>query len=429
MNQTNNKQGGLHFAWIILLATILVLGIFMPIVTSLANLFQISVTQDLGFSRSAFSLNTTITQAVGIFTGPILSKQLGERNFKAMWTGFAVLFGLSLLGYSFAQSAWHFYIASFFLGLSFIATTSIPMTMLINNWFVEKRGLATSIAFAGISAGGFILSPTVTGMIQNLGWRQAYFVYAIIVIVIALVLGLFVIRRTPEEIGLKPYGYQEADIELEDANSDQPAESDDDLDVNLPVKETLTSAFFIMLLLGAVANGLANGGGLQFAPALQEYQSLEVASWTVSAYLLVGVFGKLLMGWIDDKFGLKVTLFSGLGAMALAFVSMLFIGTSWGPWALVITFGGLGIGTGTVLPPIVTSCIYSNDRYPEAYGYVTSATQIGTAIGPLIVPLIFDLTGHYNPAWILMTAITIAAAVFWFLAYQRASALPQQAKD
>ncbi|AMB99518.1 hypothetical protein AWM75_05685 [Aerococcus urinaehominis] len=420
---TNTHQSGkkFHYAWIILFAATIILATYMPAVTSLFNKWQIAVTEDLGFSRSAFSLNTTIVQAVGIFIGPIASKFLTERNFKRLWTIFAAIFGLGLIAYAFAQNAWHFYIISFVIGFAFISTTSIPMTMMINNWFVEKRGLATSIAFAGISAGGFIFSPIITYLITNFGWRHAYLVYGIVALVIAFVFGIFIIDQKPEDRGLEAYGYQHKnEINPEDKQKEE-ADQGNNLDVDLPIGQSWTKAFFILLLLGAVANGLANGGSLQFSPGLTEAQGPVVESITVSAYLLVGVFGKILMGWINDKFGFKVTLFTGMGALALSFVSMLLAGSMIGPVGVVVFFGGLGIATGTVLPPIVTSTIYSNKRYGEAYGYVTSSTQIGTAIGPLLVPLIYDTTGSYAGGWWINIIFAVAGAIFWYLAYQFAS--------
>lgn len=412
------ERHSIHFAWIILVVAVLILGSYMPAAASLANKWQIPVTEDLGFSRSAFSLNSTIVQAVGIFTGPLVSRLLSQKHFKKLWTGFAILFSLSLFGYSISQTPFHFYIASFTLGLSFIGATSIPMTMMINNWFAAKRGLATSIAFAGISAGGFILSPVVTYLMTHWGWRQAYFAYGVWTMILALGLGIFVIRYRPEDMGLEPYGADFVDEESSEIQDSQEREQEE-IAIHLPVSQSFTKLFFIFLLLGAIANGLANGATLQFSPAIQEAQGPAIESVTVSAYLLVGTFGKLLLGWIDDRYGIRAAIIAGMGTLALSFVSMFFIEQSWGPYALVLTFG-LGVATGTVLPPILTAAIYDKDTYGEAYGYVTSTTQIGTAVGPLIVPLIFDHVGTYAPAWILMFGLSILGLVLWLLAVQSA---------
>ncbi len=68
MTKQNNKEGKFHYAWVILIVATLVLGVYVPIVNSLSNSWQIAVTNDLGFSRTAFSFLGTITQAVGVFS-------------------------------------------------------------------------------------------------------------------------------------------------------------------------------------------------------------------------------------------------------------------------------------------------------------------------------------------------------------------------
>ena len=170
MDDKLNKKGGFHYAWIILVVTTLTLGVYVPVVNSLSNSWQIAVTNDLGFSRTAFSFTGTITQAVGIFLGPVISVMLTKYNFKRIWTAAAITFALAVFGYSMAQSKYHFYILGFVVGASYITTAQIPMMMLINNWFQDKKGLATSIAVSGISAGCAILTPIIKKLNENMGW-------------------------------------------------------------------------------------------------------------------------------------------------------------------------------------------------------------------------------------------------------------------
>lgn len=86
-------------------------------------------------------------------------------------------------------------------------------------------------------------------------------------------------------------------------------------------------------------------------------------------YLLVGVFGKLLLGRIADKYGIYHALLAGAGSLALSFVCMLFVGQVWSPWLVVLVFG-LGLAMESVLPPLITSSIYNREIYGEVYGFV-----------------------------------------------------------
>ena len=182
MKRESNKEGGFHYAWVILIVAMMVLGVYVPVVNSLSNTWQIAVTEDLGFSRTAFSFTGTITQAVGIFLGPVVSVFLTKYNFKRIWTAAAIAFAAAVFGYSLAQNKYQFYALGLIVGAAYITTAQIPMMMLINNWFSDKKGLATSIAVSGISAGGALLSPLVNGLIANVGWRMSYRVYAMIIL-------------------------------------------------------------------------------------------------------------------------------------------------------------------------------------------------------------------------------------------------------
>lgn len=402
-----------HYAWVILGVATLVMATFVPIVTSLSNTWQIVVTEELGFSRTQFSLSGTITQAVGIFLGPIVSYFLTKFNFKRIWSAAALLFGAGVFGYSLAQNQYHFYALSVVVGAAFITTTAIPMMMLINNWFQEKRGLATSIAVSGISLGGAILSPLITKVINNFGWRASYRLYAIIILIFAVVFGFFLIYLKPEDKGLLPYG---ADSHRKKTKADEENKS---LNVGLKISSAVTCSFFIFLILGTVMNGLSNGATLQFPPALQNAAGFNTASKVVSIYLLLGVFGKLILGRLADKKGIYHALVLGAGSLALTFVAMLFIGQSWGPWLVAVVFG-MGLAIGAVLPPLITSSIFSKDVYGEAYGFVQSAMQIGAAIGPLLVSIIFENTGSYNYAWIINVVFALLTGIFWIIAHNAA---------
>ena len=318
-------------------------------------------------------------------------------------------------GYSLAQNKFHFYALGLVVGAAYITTAQIPMMMLINNWFADKKGLATSIAVSGISAGGALLSPLVNGLIANVGWRMSYRVYALIILVLAVVFGFFLIYLRPEDKGLKPYGYKEED----EGPIDHTKDSNKSLNVGLSIGASLSCSFFIFLLLGSVMNGIANGASLQFPPALQEAAGFQTAGTVVSIYLLVGVAGKLLLGRIADKYGIYHALIFGAGTLALSFVSMLFAGQAWGPWLVAFVFG-FGLALGSVLPPLVTSSIYGRAMYGEAYGFVQSSTQIGAAFGPLLVSYIFDSSGTYYWAWLINIGFALLTGFLWFLAHKNA---------
>ena len=66
-----------------------------------------------------------------------------------------------------------------------------------------------SIAMMGISIGGTVLSPLLSWLIVEFGWRYAYFILCALSLIVLVPIALFVVRRAPQDVGLEPYGHGE----------------------------------------------------------------------------------------------------------------------------------------------------------------------------------------------------------------------------
>ncbi len=400
----SNKNSKIFYGWWVVIGCILITTTMVPPIMSLSNKFLIQVTTEMNISRGAFTLANTIVQSLGIFISPIVSRKLAKGNMRKIQSISIIGFVLSYASYSLAQSPIHLYISSFFVGIFYLNSTLIPVSMMVTNWFVEKRGIAMSVTMAGIGLGGTIFSPIVTMLLGNYGWRQTYLIMAMIILVVALPVSLFVLKKSPAEMGLKPYG---ADKQ---AAAKQGAKKQGIL---ISVKESKTKLFFLLMLGGMLANGIVNSGALgQFPPALEELYGPAVQAAIISMYSLIGIFGKIFIGWINDKFGVLVGLTYGCIMFALAFVFMLLGENTNMLYMLALTFG-LGNAIGTVIPPLVTSEIFGAEKYAEAYGIANSCSQVGLSIGSLIVASMYDLNGSYTSAWILLLVLTGVTLAAW----------------
>lgn len=170
----------IFYGWYIVLGCLLITCTLVPPVMALSNKFLIQVTGELGISRSGFTLANTILQGLGIFISPIIASRLAKGNMRKMQCIGIIGFAISYASYSLAQSAIHLYISSVFIGVFWLNSALIPVSMMITNWFQKKRGLAMSIAMAGIGVGGTIFSPIITMLLNNYGWRRTYQIMALI---------------------------------------------------------------------------------------------------------------------------------------------------------------------------------------------------------------------------------------------------------
>ena len=180
------KNSKIFYGWWVVLGCVLITTTMVPPIMSLSNKFLIQVTTEMNISRGAFTLANTIVQGLGIFISPIVSKNLAKGNMRKIQSISIIGFVLAYASYSLAKSPIHLYMSSFFVGLFYLNSTLIPVSMMVTNWFVEKRGIAMSVTMAGIGLGGTIFSPIVTNLLQNYGWRHTYLIMAGIILVVAL---------------------------------------------------------------------------------------------------------------------------------------------------------------------------------------------------------------------------------------------------
>ncbi|CAK7054423.1 MAG: L-lactate transporter [Desulfovibrio sp.] len=404
------QKSKIHYGWWIVAGCFIITCTTFPLIFALFNKFLIPVTKEMGVSRSSFTLANTIAQVLGIFISPYIAKKLSTGNFKRIMTIGMLGYCASFASYGLAQNIWQMYVSSLFFGVCFLLVAMIPLSMMATNWFVKKRGLAVSIIFSGIGLGGFIFSPLLTYLLTNYGWRISYFVMAGIALAATLPVCIFILQKRPEDIGMKPYGAEE-----ESASSATSATAPEA--VTLSVKESRGSLFFKILILSAITNGLINIGALgQFPPALEEMYGAAFQAKIIALYSIFGLVGKIALGWINDRFGLIPSCVAGCVTFGSAFVFMLAGGSEASMYAMSVIFG-FGIAIGSVSLPLVTSAIYGPEKYGEAFGLVNAALQVGLTFGSIMVAGIFDLTGTYAPAWVLLLILTGVTLAGWIGSY------------
>lgn len=400
----------IFYGWWIVIAAMLVFAVITPAAVALATKFLLPVTMELKASRTEFTLSQAIVQGMGIFLSPIISRMYEVFKFKYLHVAGIVMFAASLFMYALAENMVHFYLISILVGISFLLTTFIPLTIIISNWFKDKRGLATSIAMTGIGVGGFILSPLLTLWIDTYTWRGAYMIYAGLVLVILLPISLFVLIDKPEKLGLKAYEMKQLDS-VKTEHSKQ-------VSFNFSFKHSKTKPFFILLLVGMVSNGIVNSGALgQYPPAFEETYTSLFAATIISIYSIVGILGKLILGAVNDKFGILVSIYYGCGLIILTSLSALYANHVPVAYLLALLFG-LGNAIGSVLPPLLTTTFFSGADFAKAYGVISSALQLGMTTGSLFIAYVFDQTGAYTSGWYILLALSFVTLITWILAYK-----------
>lgn len=393
----------------------------LAVVFNCLSFFTKPVCDDLGFERSSFTIYYSLIQIAGVIAIPLWGKILSRIGIRygLLITGvFASVFMVML---SFCRSLMSFYIMGFLLGLFSSGGTAFPVSILINEWFKKKNGMVMGIVMAFTGVGGAIFSPIVNNTILTFGWQTGYNLCGFLILIITII-SVLLIRGTPEKLGLKPYGYNQDEVPINDGTPLQ----------GITFKTALRSSSFYYLIMGTFFLNLVIGS-MQHLPAHFVGTGIPaVTAGAIMSFLSFSlIFGKIFLGYLNDRFGSVFSLSVTLVPFLLSFVGLILVPGEIAAYIMVFLYA-LGVATSTVLPALLTAKLFGQRDFQPLYAIITSSITLGLAVGSPLVGLSFDKTGSYNIAfWAMsgLTALTLALHVLSFKnkhkMYEKQCGLPE----
>ena len=413
-----NEQKKLFYGWYILAVSVLVMALCYAPVVSCASLFVTPITEEFGFARSAFTITKTIASLVGMAVAPFFGKIMAKKHMHAVWVGSLLGVTAVFTGMSFASTLPQFYIISFIQGLFTTSAAMLPVNIVLTNWFRKKRGFIVSIAMAGSGIGGTVLSRLMGTMIVEHGWRYTYRFLALLILCILVPAVVLVIRRTPVEKGLKPYG-EEMDDTLKTERERQNAGKRMEKEWDASLKELRSLPVFWAYVFGIALIAFTSAVIIHIPSAVVDAgYTMEKAASISSLYLLIAVPGKMILGYIFDRFGVRAGIPFGGAVFLLSMLSLLVIQHPPVLYLMAVFFG-FGACLSTVSPSIIASRTFGTKNYPEIFGVTTMLVNGGYAIGVPVIGLFYDMTGSYYPAWIVMGILAVLMTVSLLYSYQK----------
>ena len=205
------------------------------------GLFLKPLSEEFGWSRAGVSGAMSLLMAVSGLMGVVMGRVTDRYGARAAIAPGVVIGALSFLVMSRMDSLWQFYLW-FGVGGGILAGCSYtPAVTVVSRWFdVRTRTMAIGVTLLGVIVGQMILSPVISQVIENSGWRTAWVVLGIVAFACGLP-ALAVIGTRPstwnEPAGSRSAGGRDAG---------PPAQG-------LTMKEaSKTLAFWILMLAGAV---------------------------------------------------------------------------------------------------------------------------------------------------------------------------------
>jgi len=364
---------------------------------------------DLGLDRASFSL---VISAGLFFYGafmPVVGWIADRVGARAVTIAGTFVLAASAAATGLVSSLWQFFLVyAVCLALGLAATGHVVATTVVSRWFVRRRATALSI-LGGASMGGMsLLVPVVMWLILTVGWRAAYGVIGAAILVLMLPLAIWVVRDSPEALGLAPDG----------GAATAP--------VSPAAERTEVSRAVQSVPFWQLAGALATCGftmsllSTHGVPMLTDHgYSAMLASWALGVLGGTSVGFSLLLGATADRFGCRPVLAWIYGGRALAFAGLYLVRDHPAALLLVAALGGATMGGTFAMTSALTATIFGRYSVGTVFGTMFLVHQTGAALGSWLGGMFFERTGGYGPAFALGCAVLVAASIVSLLIDER----------
>jgi MFS family permease len=355
---------------------------------------------DLGVDRGAFSL----VIALGLFLYGAFMPWVGgltdRFGARVVTAGGSVLLAAALALTAYCQSLWQLALVYGVLAaLGLAGTGPVVANAVVTRWFVRRRGTAVSLLGSAAMTGMSLLVPIVAWLIGAFGWRSAYLVLGGATLVGMLPLCLFVVRDSPEQMGLRPDG--------DGALAGAPAP----VATRTPASTALRTVAFWQLggsfFTCGFSMALVAAHGV---PMLTDHgYSPMFASWVIGVLGASSIVFTLTLGALSDRHGARPVLAGIYGGRALIFAGLFLIRDSPAAMIGVAIVGGITLAGSMSMTSVLTADIYGRYSVGSILGVIFLVHQTGAALGSWLAGALFEATGGYG-AMFAIACVLLAAA-------------------
>jgi MFS family permease len=303
----------------------------------------------------------------------------------------AGLLGLGLVLASRATSQTAFLLS--YGGIVGVAAGSFfaPMIAAVMSWFRRYRSLAVSLVSVGVGVAPLTLSPLAAWLVSRSDWRTAQLTIGILAWVLLIPAALLVRRASSSTTGTP---------EAVDSRTSTSS---------LGVGEALRSPQFIILALTYFACCATHSGPIFHTISYAMHSGIPaMAAVTIySVEGLAGLGGRLALGVLADRYGVKRVLIAGLAIQALAAGAYLFT-SQLGEFYSVAAVFGFAYGGVMPLYAVLAGGYFNQRILGSVLGAAAMVSSLGMALGPLGGGWIFDRFGSY--AWLYLSSFALGIA-------------------
>ena len=438
--QAKKGLGKVFYGWWIVAASVVIDALKHGTFNRGISFYVLPVSKELGVGVAAISFADMLGRLAGGILGPLAGYCTDRFGPRAMLVFGGVTSGLGFALLAFSHNYVYFILVFVgLLSLGFRSGYNNATVPALNQWFHHRRALAMSVASTGNGLGGLALAPIVGILVLTLGWQNAAIVSGIAIIVVVVPLS-FVVRGSPERMGLLPDGEDApvpdsplasppAQVITEEAMLEEPASittrtRQGTSEMDFTTKEAMLSiSYWLLVLAVGLRNTVHSGMSFLLVPVMiwfleggdRSQEATDAIAVTLVGALSLGtiVFNPLV-GWVGDSWSkLKLSSIAMVSGAVAMVVLMDHSGHVWqaGLFVLFLAFSE----SANPLAWAIMGDFFGRRSFATLRGWQHLPDQLMSMSTPVWMGLIVDQTGSYFWALIPLAAIYGLSAICYLV--------------
>lgn len=289
---------------------------------------------------------------------------------------------------------WYWYGGWFLMTVLGLGTSPVTWTRSVVKWFNEGRGFALAVALCGTGLSSLVMPTGAAYAIEVIGWRLAYVILALSVLVIALPVTVWVLRP-------------------EDERGPAPTTASAEEAYGLTVAQAVKGARFWLLTLSLMMVGFAVSGLIpNIVPMMTGRGFAPTTAATLMGVLgLSIVIGRLATGAAVDRFWAP---YVALAVLPLPAISCLILETGITDYmaiAACVVLIGVATGAEFDLAPYLVTRYFGTRSYSQIYALQWIGFTVAAGSAPVLYGYLYDLAGDYSVPLYLSAGLFLLAPV------------------
>jgi len=346
--------------------------------------------KDYGWSRATVTSGNAFAKVavglLGFFAGWFIDR-FGPR--RLMLAGI-LMGGIALVGLSTVSALWQFYLFYTFNALAYMCAGPLPNQVLTARWFNKTRGKAMGFAYLGIGIGGMLVPQIAKWLNLQFGWHQALMLLGIFTVVISFPMA-WIVKENPEERSIETI-------------KQEPS---------IPLYKIVKGWPFYLLLIGSMCSIGAVAGtnqNLKLFFSLDLKYSQGQSANIMSLVLFASIIGRVLMGWLADKFPKKYVMILIYTLVAVS-IPLLYFASSPGIIYLFAFIFGMGLGGDYMIIPLMAAELFGVRIMGRVMGLVLTADGLAEAFSPMLVAKLRDISGSYANGFAVLIILAVIGII------------------